>query len=76
MSTEIVQNINDRVRSLPDCPSCGYLTRLDRITIRAVDGGQFVAHVLRCVRSITERREPGFVACQFVVPMTYEPKRS
>jgi hypothetical protein len=64
-----VQNINDQVRSLPGCPSCGYLTRLDRITVRLTAGGKLVTYVLRCVNSITHGREPGFEPCSFVVSM-------
>ena len=65
-----VQNINDQVDALPGCPTCGYLTRLDRITVRLVAGGTLVTYVLRCVNSITRGREPGFQPCSFAVPMT------
>jgi hypothetical protein len=68
-----LQNINDQVRSLPNCPSCGYLTRLDKITVRLVGKGRFVAYVLRCVHSITAGRPEGSPQCTFVVPMTPEP---
>lgn len=64
-----VQSINDQVHALPGCPTCGYLTRLDRITVRISAGGALVAYVLRCVDSITYGREPGFNPCSFMVPM-------
>lgn len=69
----MVDNINDQVRRLPACPSCGYLTRLDRITVRKVGKGRFVAYILRCVYSITEARPQGAPRCTFVLPMAEVP---
>ena len=58
-----MRNINDQVDDLPECPVCGYLTRVDVIEINATDGSMLNATILRCVNTL--RGE-----CSFVVPLT------